>query len=141
MIRVFGDGYLVKPHPNASKAVELTDLPSGTVVGKLRLRSSNKKVKGEWTSLFIDMEIWEGLATNAASSLHAGDHIVFTGALQNEEWESKKDGSKRVTWKIRADSLGSSLAWATTTAERAEREPELAVAPVQQQWAAGEEPF
>tara|TARA_R100000808_G_scaffold4752_3_gene15070 strand:+ start:13163 stop:13579 length:417 start_codon:yes stop_codon:yes gene_type:complete len=138
MIRVIGDGYLVKPHPNASQVVELTDLPSGTTVGKLRLRSSNKKVKGEWTSLFIDMEVWESLADNAAAHLSAGDHVVFSGVLQNEEWESKKDGQKRVTWKIRADLLGSSLQWAVAESLMSGAG---AGEPVQQQWAAGEEPF
>jgi single-strand DNA-binding protein len=123
MIRVTGAGTLVKPYKDATDAVELKELPSGTAVAKMRVKSSNKKGKdGEWTHLFIDVECWGSLAQNAALSLSPGDQVVFSGLLQYEEYE-KRDGSKGEKWKIRADDLGPGLSFGPVGVSKAPRFP------------------
>lgn len=78
-------------------------------VAKSRKRGAN----GAWTdgeSTFIDIIVFDQLATNLIEqNLAAQDNITVTGRLAMREYE--KDGQKRTSYQITADSVGLSVRW------------------------------
>lgn len=78
-------------------------------VAKSRKRGAN----GAWTdgdSTFIDIIVFDQLAANLIEQNLAGqDSITVTGRLAMREYE--KDGQKRVSYQITADSVGMSMRW------------------------------
>jgi single-strand DNA-binding protein len=60
---------------------------------------------------------WNDLATNAADSLHRGDHVTVTGRLVSKSY-TPEGGDKRTYTEIRADDVAVSLRYATATLAR-----------------------
>ena len=80
---------------------------NGTQLANIRLASTRKYTtkngdKGE-SSVFIDAEIWGGLAIAAEKILKKGDPITIHGRLEQQNWE--KDGEKRHRHTIRVENF------------------------------------
>lgn len=57
-------------------------------------------------TLFLDCEVWEKRADWAATHLDVGTSIWVTGRLVLNQWEDKKDGSKRSKVVLRVEDIG-----------------------------------
>lgn len=129
---------------------ELRYLPNGPAVASIRIadtprrmdKATNQWVNGE--TLWINAEAWEGLAVNVANSLKKGDRVIVVGKLVADSYEDKKTGEKRFSQKLRIDSIGPELRFATTVVTRNPREggnngggrPAQQSAPAGNQWQA-----
>jgi len=82
----------VKTLKNGSKVAE---------VG-LGIPENRQKDNGEWEGQmhFVDIVLWNDLATYAEKQLKKGDSALVQGMLQFERWESK-EGGKRSKLKVR----------------------------------------
>ncbi len=106
---------------NLTSDPELQFTTSGKTYGKcsLAINERSKDADGEQKDRahFYDVTCWAPLAENIAASLHKGDRVIVTGALEYSSWEAQ-DGTKRSKLSIRADSIGPDLRWATCTIEK-----------------------
>jgi single-strand DNA-binding protein len=98
---------------------ELRFSPSGTAVGSFRVASAARtknKDTNEWEDgppCWLTVKCFKGLAENVAESLVKGDRAIVTGRLQQEDWEDR-DGNKRTTYSVLADTVSPSLQFRTT---------------------------
>jgi single-strand DNA-binding protein len=103
---------------------ELRFAPSGVAVCKMRaVASSRKKVNDEWVddkNAWVNITTFKKSAENAAETYQKGDLITVCGRLQTEDWEDK-DGNKRTSVDIVADSIGAATTWTSARIARAER--------------------
>jgi single-strand DNA-binding protein len=94
---------------NLTADPELSSLPSGTQVCKLRL-AVNRRYKdqssGEWVEKpnYFDIKVWGAQGENCANYLSKGRGIAVDGRLEWREWESQ-DGSKRQAVEVVADTV------------------------------------
>ncbi|HEX5260951.1 MAG TPA: single-stranded DNA-binding protein [Gaiellales bacterium] len=94
---------------NLTADPELSTLPSGTSVCKLRL-AVNRRYKdqssGEWTEKpnYFDIKVWGAQGENCANYLSKGRPVAVDGRLEWSEWESQ-DGSKRSKVEVVADTV------------------------------------
>jgi single-strand DNA-binding protein len=63
---------------------------------------------------------WGNLGEHIAESLTRGSRVIVTGTLIARPWEDK-DGAKRETWEISADTVGADLTYATVSIKRSNR--------------------
>ena len=108
---------------NLTRDPELRFTPSGAAVvgfGIAVNRNIQNKTSGEWETQadFFNVTAWHKLAENCAESLSKGDRVLVTGRLSQESWEDKKDGTKRSTVKIIANTIGPSLEFASCNIEK-----------------------
>jgi single-strand DNA-binding protein len=54
---------------------------------------------------FIDIETWARTAELVGQYLTKGSHVYIDGRLKLEQWDDKKDGTKRSKLKVVADSV------------------------------------
>lgn len=103
---------------------ELRFSPSGVAIGTVRVVSnSRKKVNDEWVDdkvCWLEIICFGQQAESIAEVLKQGDLVTFTGRLQTEEWEDR-EGGKRQSYKIVADTIGKSLPKYGNAGRRAER--------------------
>ena len=94
---------------NLTSYPELSSLPSGTQVCKLRL-AVNRRYKdqssGEWVEKpnYFDIKVWGAQGENCANYLSKGRAIAVDGRLEWREWEAQ-DGSKRQAVEVVADTV------------------------------------
>ena len=94
---------------NLTSDPELSSLPSGTQVCKLRL-AVNRRYKdqssGEWVEKpnYVDIKVWGAQGENCANYLSKGRAIAVDGRLEWREWESQ-DGGKRQAVEIIANNV------------------------------------
>ena len=94
---------------NLTRDPELSSLPSGTSVCKLRL-AVNRRVKdqatGEWSDRpnYFDVKVWGQQGENCANFLAKGRAVAVDGRLEWREWEAQ-DGGKRQAVEIVADTV------------------------------------
>ena len=94
---------------NLTADPELSTLPSGTSVCKLRL-AVNRRYKdqssGEWTEKpnYFDIKVWGAQGENCAQYLSKGRPVAVDGRLEWSEWESQ-DGGKRSKVEVVADTV------------------------------------
>jgi single-strand DNA-binding protein len=94
---------------NLTSDPELSSLPSGTQVCKLRL-AVNRRYKdqssGEWVEKpnYFDVKVWGAQGENCATYLSKGRPVAVDGRLEWREWEAQ-DGSKRQAVEIVADTV------------------------------------
>jgi single-strand DNA-binding protein len=94
---------------NLTADPELSTLPSGTSVCKLRL-AVNRRYKdqssGEWTEKpnYFDIKVWGAQGENCANYLSKGRPVAIDGRLEWSEWESQ-DGGKRSKVEVVADTV------------------------------------
>ena len=94
---------------NLTSDPELSSLPSGTQVCKLRL-AVNRRYKdqssGEWVEKpnYFEIKVWGAQGENCANYLSKGRPVAVDGRLEWREWEDKQ-GNKRQSIDIIADSV------------------------------------
>ena len=94
---------------NLTSDPELSSLPSGTQVCKLRL-AVNRRYKdqssGEWVEKpnYFDVKVWGAQGENCATYLSKGRPVAVDGRLEWREWEDQ-NGNKRQSVDIIADSV------------------------------------
>ncbi|NIK74337.1 single-strand DNA-binding protein [Thermonema lapsum] len=87
---------------------EVRTLESGSVVATFNLatteaytdRQGNRQSITEWHRI----EMWDSLAKIAEQYLRKGSQVYIEGKIRTDNWEDK-DGNKRSTVKIRAQSM------------------------------------
>ena len=94
---------------NLTSDPELSTLPSGTSVCKLRLavnRRYKDSASGEWTERpnYFDIKVWGAQGENCANYLSKGRAVAIDGRLEWSEWESQ-DGGKRSKVEVVADTV------------------------------------
>ena len=94
---------------NLTADPELSSLPSGTSVCKLRVavnRRYKDNASGEWIEKpnYFDVKVWGAQGENCANYLSKGRGVAVDGRLEWSEWESQ-DGSKRQAVEIVADTV------------------------------------
>jgi single-strand DNA-binding protein len=92
---------------NLTSDPELSTLPSGTSVCKLRLavnRRYKDQASGEWVEKpnYFDIKVWGAQGENCANYLAKGRAVAVDGRLEWREWEAQ-DGSKRQAVEVVAD--------------------------------------
>ena len=94
---------------NLTADPELSTLPSGTSVCKLRLavnRRYKDSASGEWVEKpnYFDIKVWGAQGENCATYLSKGRPVAVDGRLEWREWESQ-DGGKRSAVEVVADTV------------------------------------
>jgi len=94
---------------NLTADPELSSLPSGTSVCKLRVavnRRYKDNASGEWIEKpnYFDVKVWGAQGENCANYLSKGRGVAVDGRLEWREWESQ-DGSKRQAVEVVADTV------------------------------------
>ena len=90
-----------------------------TQTGKAQTRFSiavNRRWQknGEWEEQvsYFDVTCWAILAENVANGVTKGARVIVTGRLEQRSWETK-EGEKRSTIEVVADSVGLDLSKST----------------------------
>lgn len=95
---------------------ELRFTPSGMAIASVRAVASSRKKDdstGEWSddkTCWVKVIAFKRLAENMAESIVKGSLFTVTGRIQTDEWEDK-EGVKRTTIEIVANTLGVSIAF------------------------------
>lgn len=119
---------------------ELRFTPSGMAVATCRIVANGRKFdkdKNEWVD---DKECWlrltafKRLAENMAESCIKGRLVNVTGQLQTESYETK-EGEKRQSYTVLANTIGMSMAFAPAKPDATERTAAAPATP------GGEDPF
>lgn len=71
---------------------------------------------------FYSVVCFGRLAENVAASTHKGDRVVAKGRFEEETWTAK-DGTEQRGWKLVAEDVGLSLAFATAEPAKREQKP------------------
>lgn len=85
-------------------APELKTTQSGLSVVSFTVACERDFGSGEKQTDFIDCTAWRGTAEFVAKYFRKGSMIVVSGRLQSRKWEDR-DGNKRTSWEIQADSV------------------------------------
>jgi single-strand DNA-binding protein len=108
---------------NLAADPELRYTPNGKAVVKFSIGDTPRRLNpstNQWepgTTLWVNVEAWDGLAENSAASLKKGTSVIVTGTLTQENYETK-EGKKANSIKLRANDIGPSLKYATAQVER-----------------------
>lgn len=104
---------------NITADPELRYTPNGNAVAKFSIAVVKNKDKnsGEWISDFFNCITWNSLAENIAASLQRGSRVILTGKVVVEKW-TDDNGNKKQSVKIRVESMGPDLAFASCTIEK-----------------------
>lgn len=120
-----------------TREAELRYTNGGQAVAKFGVAVNRRWQKdGEWQEQvsFLDVSCWGSLAENCATSLAKGTRVIVNGRMEQRQYE--KDGEKRNSYEVVADSVGVDLRWATAVVEKTSR-----AATTQAPAAANDEPF
>lgn len=99
---------------------------SGQAVASMRLASTPRtkdKNTQEWTdgtTLWLGVTAWRQMAENCAESLRKGMSVIVVGRLQQRDYTTR-EGEKRSSYEIQADSIGPNLERATATVNKISR--------------------
>lgn len=123
---------------------ELRFSPSGVAVSRVRAVASSRKFNKEtqeWEDadkFWVNITAFKKLAENTAESVVKGTLINVIGRIRTEEWEDK-DGNKRSSAAIIADTISLALDFDPAKPMRAERAASRAQDPGggEDPWAAG----
>ena len=96
----------------------------GVGMCKFRIASNERWFSPEsgWQdgdTLFIDVVCFKALALNAIESFRKGDRVIVVGRVTSRSYE--KDEQRRVTYEVKATSLGVDLARQTAEIKRVKR--------------------
>lgn len=94
---------------------EVSQTRTGKTVTKFRLAVSEGKDK---PSSFYNVTVWDEMGEHVAQSLRSGMRAIVEGRLVLREYEDR-NGNKRVSPDVTADSVGPDLRFATATVTRA----------------------
>jgi len=92
---------------NLTRDPELRNFGGGVCNLGLAVNESWKDKSGEWQerTCFVDVALWGKSAEGVSQRFKKGDSVLVEGSLQLEQWEDKKDGSKRSKHAIKAMSV------------------------------------
>lgn len=82
--------------------------------------SRRKMPDGSWesgNSLFVTVNCWGKVAEGISSVLYKGDPVVVVGYIHTDEYEDK-DGNRRTSVEVRANSVGPDLSRCRAKLER-----------------------
>ena len=111
---------------NIASDVELRFTPSGAPVANFRIASTPRtynKQTSQWEdgeAMFLTCNVWRQAAENAAASLAKGMRVIVQGRLKARTFQNR-EGENRTVFEIDVDEVGPSLAFATATVNRADR--------------------
>lgn len=91
---------------NLTRDVELRTIASGTAVAEVSLAVNERIKRGDkWEDKvhFIDCVLWGRTAEIAAEYLAKGRPVLFSGSLQQDQWE--QDGQKRSKIKVKVSEM------------------------------------
>lgn len=100
--------------------------PSGVAVANMRVVASKQKKNdqtGEWSDdkvCWLNVVCFKQAAENVCESLVKGDLVEVRGQLETREYE--KDGEKRTSLDVIAESVTPSLRFATAKVTKAQRQ-------------------
>lgn len=91
---------------------ELRFTPSGAAVANASVAvTARKLVNGEWEdgdTSWYRLNIWNGLAENAAEALVKGDRVIVQGDLSVRPYDDK-DGNERLSVEVTVRDIGLAL--------------------------------
>lgn len=133
---------------NITREPELRFTNGGKAVAKFGIAVNRRfQANGEWKeqTSFFDVQCWDTLAENVASSLPKGSRVIVSGRIEQRQYETQQ-GEKRSVYEVTADEVGPSLRWATAQVDRTDRRSADGGAPMgsrstEPAYAADEEPF
>ena len=102
---------------------ELRSTPSGAAVASFSVAVNERRRNAqtqEWEDTgtsYYRVEAWRSLAENVAASLRRGMAVVVTGEQSIEVYE-RKDGGTGTSVRVRAQSAGPDLRYATAVVQR-----------------------
>ena len=105
---------------------ELRFTPAGAAVCNFRVASTPRtynKTTNQWEdgeAMFLTCNVWRQAAENAAQSLAKGMRVIVQGRLKARTFQNR-EGENRTVFEIDVDEVGPSLAFATATVNRADR--------------------
>lgn len=111
---------------NIAGDVELRFTPSGAPVANFRIASTPRtynKQTSQWEdgeAMFLTCNVWRQAAENASQSLAKGMRVIVQGRLKARTFQNR-EGENRTVFEIDVDEVGPSLAFATATVNRADR--------------------
>lgn len=87
---------------------ELRFTPQGKAVANFTVADNHKRPDGNggWIddgATFIRAQAWGALGENITERLHKGSYVTVVGQLRQRDWE--KDGVKRTSYELRAQSV------------------------------------
>jgi len=103
---------------NATADAEIRFTPSGAAVANVTVAvTPREKVGDQWQDgqpAFYRVAVWRDMAENVAESVKRGDRVTVVGKLKPREFE--KDGVKRLSLDVEADSVALDLRFRTARA-------------------------
>ena len=81
-------------------------------------KTTNQWEDGE--AMFLTCNVWRQAAENASQSLAKGMRVIVQGRLKARTFQNR-EGENRTVFEIDVDEVGPSLAFATATVNRADR--------------------
>ena len=111
---------------NLTRDPELRTTANGNTVANFTIASSTRQFNrqtNQWEdgdTLFMNCNAWNGLgslASNIASSLSKGMHVIAQGRLQQRSYQAK-DGTNRTVVELLVDEIGPSLRNATAQVQK-----------------------
>ncbi|WP_432523742.1 single-stranded DNA-binding protein [Kineococcus sp. SYSU DK006] len=112
---------------NITNDPELRFTPSGAAVANFSVAVDERRRNAqtqEWEDAgtsYYRVEAWRSLAENVAHSLRRGTAVVVTGEQTIEVYE-RKDGGTGTSVRVRAQSVGPDLRYATAAVTRTSRQ-------------------
>lgn len=112
---------------NLTRDPELRHTPSGKPVATVRLAITPRQYSADQggyvdgATTFVDGQIWDGPAVNAAESLHKGDRVLVVGRWVTRLYtptQGPNAGTEQRRLEVAIDEIGPSLAFATATVTR-----------------------
>jgi single-strand DNA-binding protein len=106
---------------------ELRFTQSGKAVASARIAANSRKKDdstGEWKDdkeCFLNLTIWGREAENFVESCEKGTLVLLSGRLETRNYETR-EGEKRTSFDVTADSFGPSLRWSTAKITKTERQ-------------------
>lgn len=100
--RVFLAGHLTRDPQVRFLANEKAVAEFGLAINR-RFKDSSGALREECT--FVDIEVWGRTAELCSQYLAKGSSCFIEGRLKLDQWEDKKDGSKRSKLRVVADSV------------------------------------
>lgn len=119
---------------NLTSAPELRFTQGGKAVSSVTVAVNRGKDDNKKTD-FYRVNLWESLAENSAS-LERGASVLVIGRLESREYEDR-EGNKRTSWEITADSFGPDLRFQTATVTKS-GSANNRQAPANDMWAAAQ---
>lgn len=102
---------------NTTAPAELSTTQGGKQVARLRVAVQEAKDK---PSSFYNVTVWDDMAKNVAATFtDKGMRVIVEGRLVVREYEDK-NGNKRISVDVTAESIGPDLRFAVATARRAD---------------------